>query len=176
MKTVSELPKLSSQMEAELRKLADAKKLTPDNVIKLARNPKNPLSQWSGWKDFDVAKAATEYWREAARRLIRSFKVKYLYTEETTKVSSFFRPPPAFVRDARKNGNEQGYVAVSRVKTERDLASETLVEELARMVSLGERVAALAKELKFNTTAITTANGLLQKFSEQLTKGEKLAS
>lgn len=123
----------------ELRRIAGrAGKLTPQDVVNEARDPANPLHAHFEWDDT----AAAASWRiEQARTLIRSVRVEI--TTETKMVSTVY-----YVRDPEKGADEQGYVALPKLKRQPDLAREALVAEFARAGAAMKRARDLADALE----------------------------
>lgn len=109
-------------------------RLTPDAVVEAAKRKDSPLHEFFEW---DVKKAANEYWTQQARDLITSVRV--VIVTETRRISSV-----AYVRDPAAASDEQGYVSVSKLRADPDLARTAIVAEFARVASLLERARALA--------------------------------
>jgi len=97
-------------------------KIRPDDVVEDARDPDSPLHARFEW---DVSKAANAHWLDTARELIRAVRVTI--TTDTTVVSSV-----AYVRDPSVGSDEQGYVSVTTLRSDEDLAREAIVYEFAR--------------------------------------------
>lgn len=108
--------------------------LTPEMVVNDAMSPDSPLHGEFMW---DKDTAAQAHWIEQARRLIRS--VKIIITTETKVIKTV-----AYVRDPTKEGNEQGYLSVERIRGDKDIAREALVEEFKRAGSALQRAQRLA--------------------------------
>jgi len=122
-------------VESRLQELyQEHQKLTPDMVVADARHPDSILHGYFNW---DVEHAANEHWRDIARSLIRS--VRLVITTETTAVECV-----AYVRDPNSPSDEQGYLQVSRVRTEADVARDVLVDEFSRAASALKRARELA--------------------------------
>ena len=90
--------------------------LTPDAVIEDAKDPESPLHDQFEW---DTDKAAYRYWVDQARSLITSVKV--VETIEKRKVSTVY-----YVRNPQADSDEQGYVSVTTLKSDEDLARSDL--------------------------------------------------
>jgi hypothetical protein len=97
-------------------------RIRPDDVVADARDPGSPLHDRFQW---DVDKAAHAHWLDTARELIRAVRVTI--TTDTTVVSSV-----AYVRDPSLDADEQGYVSVTTLRSDEDLAREAIVYEFAR--------------------------------------------
>ena len=153
------------QREAVRERLAQIEKanggrLTPDDVVKDAKKPSSPLHAHFEW---DVKKAAAQYWLDQARTLITS--VRIITRTETSTIRSVF-----YVRDPSTASDEQGYVSVQTLRTDIDLAHEALVAEFSRVAALLRR----ARELAIVLNATDEIDDLLgqvidlrQRFVEQ---------
>lgn len=108
-------------------------RLTPDAVLKDAQSFKSPLHDQFEWDD---SKAGQQWRLQQARELIRSVKVE-IQTE--TRVVSTVR----YVRDPAA-GEGQGYVEVTKLRTDRDLARDALRNELKAAHALFDRAQSLA--------------------------------
>jgi len=111
--------------------------LTPEAVVKDARNPKSPLHEHFEW---NVNKAAMSHWLDTARSLIRSVKVTVV--TETAVLSTV-----AYIRDPSLGGDEQGYRSITSFKTEREKAREAVVGEFDRAASVLRRARDIAEAL-----------------------------
>lgn len=111
--------------------------LTPDAVVADARDPGSPLHDQFEW---DVGKAAYKYWLDQARNLITSVKV--VATVDKQQVSTVF-----YVRDPRAEHDEQGYVSLTTLKSDEDLAREAIHAEFLRARAVMHRAKTLAAVL-----------------------------
>lgn len=137
--------------------LANGGRLTPDAVVRDAKRKESPLHDCFEW---DVKKAAAAYWIEQARDLITSVRV--VVHTETTKVNSVF-----YVRDPSAAHDKQGYVSVTRLRTDSDLAREALVAEFTRVADALRRareIAAVLDCVKDVETLLQSVVGLRQRF------------
>lgn len=133
--------------------------LTADAVVADARSKTSPLHEHFEW---DRAKAAAAYWLIQARELIRTVTVTI--RTETTNVTAV-----AYVRDPRQSGDKQGYVAVTTVRSNADLAREVLIDEFGRVASMLRRARELAAALSAESEIedlLTRVVGLRQRFIE----------
>lgn len=105
-----------------------------DALWQAARSPNHPLHDRYPW---DERTAAIEHWRAISRKLIASCRVDIVVRDVTYSV-------PRYVRDPDKPADEQGYVAVERLRTDAKRASAALDAELRRIELACERAAALA--------------------------------
>jgi hypothetical protein len=96
-------------------------KLEPDQIINEATKETSPLHYYFEWDD-EVAGAA--YRLDQARELIR--RVKIVVTYEETEIKTV-----RYIRDVETPGDEQGYIAVKRIKAKN--VNATLAEELERV-------------------------------------------
>ncbi len=116
--------KLKEAARKEIERLSRLKKgrIKPSEVVQAAKDPDSPLHEYFDW---DLESAANKYWEEQARRLIKSVKV--VVTTETTRITAV-----GYVRDPEKSPAEQGYVHVSRVRTDEDMKREVMIAEFER--------------------------------------------
>lgn len=115
----------------------NAGRLTPDDVIEDAKDPKSPLHGYFEWND---AKAAHAHRLEQARALIRSVKV--IIETETTFIRAV-----GYVVDPTRRGDEQGYVRLESIVSEAALARKTLMTEAERVLGVLRRAEAIAAVL-----------------------------
>ena len=124
--------KIAQHLKSLAKKNGDS--LTPDLLVQDASNPKSPIHDEFEWDD---AKCGHAYRLDQARKLIG--EVRYLYHTTTTLVKTV-----AYVKDPRIP-NDQGYLSVAKVKTQKEEALETLVMEFRRAAGMLARVRDLAK-------------------------------
>lgn len=135
-------------IQAELQRLFDANngRLTPEQVVDAARSPASPLHARFDWSDAD---AAAKWRLEQARGLIRS--VRLVVETKQHKLPVPKTPPapvaPMAVRDPTKARNEQGYVAVSTLRDERENARDAVLREVNLAASAVQRATAVAAAL-----------------------------
>lgn len=96
--------------------------LRPDEVVREASDPESPLHPYFTWDD---SEAAEKHRRNEARDLIRSVEVLILTESRTVKAVGY-------VRDPRLPADEQGYISVAKLRTDTELARESLIEEFQR--------------------------------------------
>lgn len=135
-------------------------RLTPDMVVQDAKRKDSPLHACFEW---DVKKAAAAYWLDQARELITSVRV--VVRTEHTNVSSVF-----YVRDPSA-GKEQGYVSVTKLRTDKDMAREALVSEFSRVADMLRRAREVAAVLECQGDVedlLKSVIGLRQRFSQEL--------
>ncbi len=111
--------------------------LRPFDVVQDARQPDSPLHELFEW---DVEEAAQEHWMHTARRIIASVKVNI--TTETIVLKA-----PAYVRDPRLHGREQGYLETIKLRTEHEIAKEVLAGEVQNVISALRRARNVAAAL-----------------------------
>lgn len=126
-------------VKVRLEEIAEqhAGRLTPEAVVADARNPKSPLHEHFEW---DTKKAAAQHWLDTARQLIRSVRV--LVRTDDKVISTV-----AYVRDPSMESNEQGYRSLASLRTDRELARETVVSEFGRAAGVLRRAKEIAKAL-----------------------------
>lgn len=108
--------------------------LTPELVVDDARRNDSPLHNLFEW---DTKKAALAHWHDVARGLIRNVRVNIVHEQRTLRV-------PYFVRDPRLPSHQQGYTTIDRVRTDADMARDTVAEECARAAAAFRRAADVA--------------------------------
>lgn len=134
-------------------------RLTPDDVVEDARDESSPLHDHFEW---DVEKAAAAHWVEQARALITSVMVVTVTNEST--VRSVF-----YVRDPRADSKQQGYVTITTLRNDEDLARDALVEEFARIGDLLRRARSLALAVGIGEeveSLLATVTGLRKRLSD----------
>ena len=139
---------------------ANGGRLTPDAVVRDAKRKDSPLHSCFEW---DVKKAAEAHWIEQARDLITSIRI--VVRTEHTNVSVVF-----YVRDPAAKSGEQGYVSVTKVRTDADMAREVLVVEFGRVADMLRRARELAAALEAQSEVealLQGVVGLRQRFMDQ---------
>ena len=96
--------------------------ITPDLVIKAAEDPNNVLHHLFEW---DNSKAGNAYRVDQARQIITSVKINIVTESRTISAVSY-------VRDPRLSNDQQGYVSVAKLKTDKDLAKDSIRYEFQR--------------------------------------------
>jgi hypothetical protein len=96
--------------------------LTPTLVVEVAKNPKSVLHHLFEWND---TKAGVSFRIAQARSIITSVKINII--TETRRVSAV-----SYVRDPRLASDQQGYISVSTLRTDKDLAKESIKYEFQR--------------------------------------------
>lgn len=99
--------------------------ITPSLLVEEAKNPDSVLHHLFEWDD---EKAGHAYRLDQARQIITSVKVNII--SETKMISAV-----SYVRDPRVPGDQQGYVSIETLKTDKDLAKESIKLEFARAYS-----------------------------------------
>lgn len=123
----------------ELQRIHDAAggRLKASAVVEAARDPRSVLHPHFQWDD---SLAAEAHRLNQARRLIAS--VTIVHHRENITVRSV-----SYVRDPRLPVNEQGYVAVRSLKSDKDAARDAVMAEFARANSALLRARSLAVQL-----------------------------
>ena len=115
---------------AKLAEIAEAYgRLTPDLVVQEAKDPDSILHNLFEWDD---AEAGHQHRLFQARQIITSVRV--VITTENKKISTVY-----YVRDPEAGSNEQGYVSIDKLKTDKDLARESIVLEFSRATAYLQR-------------------------------------
>lgn len=99
--------------------------LTPNLVVEAASNPSSILHEFFEW---DNEKAGHAHRLQQARNLITSVKVTIV--NETKMISAI-----SYVRDPRLPSDQQGYVSIATLKTDKDLARESIALEFRQAYS-----------------------------------------
>jgi hypothetical protein len=97
--------------------------LTPDAVIEEAKDPDSPLHDEFDW---DVESAAMDWWREQARKLIRSVHVEIVTGTLSIMV-------PRYIRDPASETKDQGYRETAKIRSNDEHARAALAYELDRL-------------------------------------------
>lgn len=111
-------------------------RLTPELVVEAARDPASPLHSHFEWDD---PKAAAAHRLDQARTLIRSVKIQVTVADFTLKAPRFVHDPGA--------ERQQGYITVAKLRTDEDLARESVVAEFARAAAAMNRARVVAAVL-----------------------------
>jgi len=135
-----------------LTELQDANgRLTPEAVVTDARDPQSPLHELFNW---DVEKAAEGFWLDRARSIIRSVEV-VIKTHRTVVRT------PYYVRDPEAEQKEQGYVSITKVRSEPDLARDVLVAEFSRAADILRRAHEVSKALELEERVSEILEGVM---------------
>lgn len=108
--------------------------LTPELVVEDARSKNSPLH---GLFEWDTKKAALAHWHDVARALIRNVRVTVVNESRTLRA-------PYFVRDQSLPVHQQGYTTIDRVRSDADLARDTVADECSRALAAFRRAADVA--------------------------------
>lgn len=104
-------------------------RLTPDLVVQEAKNPESILHNLFEWNDVE---AGHQHRLFQARQIITSVRV--IITTENKKISTVY-----YVRDPEADPMEQGYVSIDKLKSDKDLARESIVMEFSRATAYLQR-------------------------------------
>lgn len=96
--------------------------ITPDLVVSVAKDPHSVLHDFFEWDD---QKAGAAFRLQQARQLITSVKINIV--TENKMISAV-----SYVRDPRLPSDEQGYISVASLKTNKDLARDSIRLEFQR--------------------------------------------
>jgi hypothetical protein len=105
-----------------IRELERRGRVTPDRVIEAARDPASPLHRLFNW---NIEQAALEHWRQTAREIINRVTV-------VIRTEKIVLKCPAYVRDPAMPPRQQGYVAVSRLRSDEEMSREAIIQEFSR--------------------------------------------
>lgn len=131
--------------------------LTPDLVVKDAEDSSSPLHDLFEWDD---SIAGHKYRIEQARQVITSVRV--VITTEHKAVSTVY-----YVRDPEAESTEQGYVSIDKLKSDSDLARESIVMEFSRAASYLQRARIHAEALGM-AQEVDALIADVQKFKEEV--------
>jgi len=134
---------MKDEIRTTLEELANANggQLTAQLVVSEAKKKDSPLHDLFDW---DQKSAARKHWLYQARALIRSVKVEI--TNENHKIRCV-----AYVRDPDCPNEEQGYVSVLSIKTDKERARDVLLQEFGRAAAALERAHAIAAVLEIQS-------------------------
>jgi hypothetical protein len=105
------------EIDAEISRIYNENgSITPDLVIKAAEDPNNVLHHLFEW---DNSKAGNAYRVDQARQIITSVKINIVTESRTISAVSY-------VRDPRLPNDQQGYISVAKLKTDKDLAKDSI--------------------------------------------------
>ena len=111
------------EIDAEISRIYNENgSITPDLVIKAAKDPNNVLHHLFEWDD---SKAGNAYRVDQARQIITSVKINIVTESRTISAVSY-------VRDPRLPNDQQGYISVAKLKTDKDLAKDSIKYEFQR--------------------------------------------
>ena len=111
------------EIDAEISRIYNENgSITPDLVIKAAEDPNNVLHHLFEWDD---SKAGNAYRVDQARQIITSVKINIVTESRTISAVSY-------VRDPRLPSDQQGYISVAKLKTDKDLAKDSIKYEFQR--------------------------------------------
>ena len=111
------------EIDAEISRIYNENgNITPDLVIKAAKDPNNVLHHLFEWDD---SKAGNAYRVDQARQIITSVKINIVTESRTISAVSY-------VRDPRLPNDQQGYISVAKLKTDKDLAKDSIKYEFQR--------------------------------------------
>ena len=111
------------ELNAEIERLYKMHNgITPNLIVEVAKNPNSILHGYFEWDD---RKAGHSFRLQQARHLITSVKVNII--TDTKMISAV-----SYVRDPRLPSDQQGYISVGTLKTDKDLAKESIKYEFHR--------------------------------------------
>ena len=111
------------EIDAEISRIYNENgSITPDLVIKAAEDPNNVLHHLFEW---DNSKAGNAHRVDQARQIITSVKINIVTESRTISAVSY-------VRDPRLSNDQQGYISVAKLKTDKYLAKDSIRYEFQR--------------------------------------------
>jgi hypothetical protein len=116
-------------------------RIRPDAVVEDARDPDSPLHDRFEW---DVSKASYAHWLDTARELIRVVRV--MSRTDATIVTSV-----AYVRDPSVPAREQGYISITALRDDEELARRAIIYEFARAQAALTRAQEVAAALNLRS-------------------------
>lgn len=114
-------------------------RLTPDLVVKDARDPKSPLHKNAGFQ-WDLKRAALAHWIDHAREIIATIRIEI-------KTTTHSYSTVAYTRDPRVPPNEQGYISIAKAIKDKKLSRDIIDLEIKQCLARLERVRELAAPL-----------------------------
>lgn len=125
-------------IRARLKQLEDRKgSLTPEAVVRDARNPKSVLHGQFEWDD---KKAGNAFRIQQARGLIQQISIHSSDTRESRAV-------PYYVHDPLAKNGDPGYRSLTSVQSSREASVALMNDELCRIESLLTRLEGIANFL-----------------------------
>lgn len=131
---------------------ANGGRLTPADVVRDAQDADSPLHDLFEW---DVGKAARAYWLDQARTIITSVVV--VQRTESSSIASVY-----YVRDPSAAHDEQGYVSVTKLRGDSDMAREAIVQEFSRAADLLRRAKQIAAALEMESEVEALITGVVE--------------
>lgn len=127
---------MTHEIRQALKALEENGRLTPDEVVKAAKDPKSVLHEYFTWDDSEAAEA----WRtEQARRLIRSVTVVVTVEDRPVTTVHYVRDPTV--------AEDQGYVSLAQLRSEPEAAKAMLRVEFQRAEACYRRALNLTEAL-----------------------------
>ena len=115
-----------------LRAIQDEEgRLTPDTVLRAAKNPRHPLHDVFEWND---AKAGHAWRVEQARALIARVRLEITESEVVKRII-------AYVRDPEADADAQGYRATVLLADDKEQARAAVLAEIERVLMCLQRAA-----------------------------------
>ena len=138
------------KIEKVLARMEAAGDLTPDAVVKSAKDPRSPLHGAFEWND---KVAGHKYRLQQARALIRDVHTTVVVHGRRVVV-------PTYAHDPART--EQGYKAVAKIKSSRELARDALDAEVQRILGLLERARGMAHALDLDDRLEALLQGAIE--------------
>lgn len=128
--------------------LANNGRLTANDVVEDAKNPESPLHDMFDW---NVDRAAHQHWLRRAREIIVSIKVVEKVQEE--RIECVY-----YVRDPHQEHDQQGYVSLTTLKSEEQLAMDALRQEFLRAKAIFKRARDLSDVLEIRSDVVDVSD------------------
>ena len=155
-------------VEAELRRIRDEHdgNLAPDDVVEEAKARKHPLHNLFEWDD---TVAGHQFRLSQARALIRS--VRFEVTVEVMPIRV-----PEYVRNPSKSNKEQGYIPLSLVQRDKEMAADLIEREIERAESAMDRALALANTVELGQLVISRLRQKIEALAREAERKTKEAA
>jgi hypothetical protein len=141
------------ELNAEIERLYKMHNgITPNLIVEVAKNPNSILHGYFEWDD---RKAGHSFRLQQARHLITSVKVNII--TDTKMISAV-----SYVRDPRLPSDQQGYVSIETLKTDKDLAKESIQLEFMRAYTHLQRAKNHAEILGMQDQVSSLLNRLIE--------------
>lgn len=143
-------------INARLHQLAkeNGRSLTADVVIADARDPESPFHDSFEW---DVERAAHQYWVTVANRLINGYRVEVTVENRTLHAPVYVRSPEQpkrYIHVDQMAGEHELAVAALRREGERVIAAIGRMQALAATLGLSSRIDAVDAAMRSMFEAI----------------------
>lgn len=121
--------RITDKHKAHLQWLEENGGLEPSQVLADAKKPKSPLHNLYDW---DIKRAAEQYWLDRTREIIRTIQVVVHTDVITIEIPRYVRDPDAAVDEAR-------YVETQSLRKDKGKARRLLTAEVERVLGVLQR-------------------------------------